>query len=260
MNIFRFELKKQITSFLIWTVAIVAVMWGLMVGAYPVFQESVADIMKIMEGFPPQFAAAFGMDVKSIFNFGGYYSFCFGYISLMGAIMATSIGVSTFAREKRAKCSDFLLTRPISRGSIFAEKLLSGLSVLIAANVVYILAVIIAVANNGTDMLLASLSLLFTQLVFFAMGIFYATFVKKVRSVSSIATAFGFGAFILSALVNILEEESLRFVAPLKYFDPIKVFTDGGYELKYAVTGVAVVLLSIVLSYLRFVKSDTKSI
>jgi ABC-2 type transport system permease protein len=260
MSIFKFEIKKQLTSFVVWTVVIAAVLWAFMVGVYPLFKDSVADVTKVFESFPPQFAAAFGVDVMSMFDFGGYYSFCFGYISLMGAIMAASIGISSFAREKRAKCTDFLLTRPVSREKIFSQKLLAGLSLLIASNVPYLVIAIVIGEKNNTNMVLAGLSLLFTELVFFAMGIIYATFAKKIRSVSSAANAFGFGAFILSAIGNLTEEESLRFIAPLRYFDPFKVFTSGGYEMKYAVTGAAVVVVCILLAYLYFVKTDTRSI
>ena len=260
MKILNFEIKKQLFTATVWAVAMVATLILLITGVYPIFMESVDSVLTMLKGFPPEFSAAFGMNLEKMFSFGGFYAFCFTYISLMGAIMAASLAIASFSRETRSKCSEFLLTKPVSRESIFAQKLLSGLGLLVATNAVYIIIAVLIGRDNDTDMFLASLSLFLTQLVFFAIGIFYATFAKKVRSVSGMATVFGFVAFILSALVNILEEEVLRFVTPLKYFDPIAVFADGRYEIKYAVTGIVVALICVILSYLRFVKSDTKSV
>ena len=260
MKILKFEIKKQISSAVIWAMIIVGVFTGLMIALYPVYYESKDEVLKIIEGFPPQFAAAFGLQLDSIFSFSGFYSFGFSYISLIGGIMASSISIASFSRESRNKCSEFLLTKPISRKSIFVQKLLSGLCLLIATNVIYMIVAMYIGSSNDTDMFLAALSLFLTQLVFFTFGIAYATFAKKVRSVSGMATVFGFVAFILSALVNMLEEESLRFVTPLKYFDPTDVFANGEYDIKYAVTGLIIAIVCVTAAYFSFIKGDIKSV
>lgn len=260
MKILKFELKKQFLTVVIWEVIIIGIFASLMLALYPIYLESKADVMKILDGFPPKFAAAFGLQVSDMFSFGGFYSFSFSYIGLIGGIMAAYLAISSFSRENRNKCSDFLLTKPVSRKSIFVQKLLSGLGLLVATNIIFIIVAILIGQKNDTNMFLASLSLFLTQLVFFAIGIVYSSFAKKVRSVSGIATMFGFIAFILSALINILDEKALRFVAPLKYFDPAAVFADGGYEVQYALTGIAIILGCVTLSYFRFVNSDTKSV
>ncbi len=260
MTVFRFEFKEQFKSFFIWTISLVCLLLLFMVAIYPVFRDSIDDMIRVLSGFPPEFAAAFGFDLTSMFNFGGFYSVGFSYISLIGAIMAVSLAVSSFAREKRSKCVDFLLAKPISRQSIFVQKLLSGFCILIAANVLYVSVAIILGTANDTAMLLPALSLFFTQLVFYALGVFFATFAKKIRSVSGVATAFGFGAFVLSALVNIFEEEFIRFIAPLKYFDPTAIFSSGGLEGQFALTGALVFVLCLGLAFTRFIKSDAHAV
>jgi len=260
MNILKYELKSQAVSTVVWTVAIGLVFWGLMVGIYPLFQDSVADTEKIFESFPPQFAAVFGLEIKTIFSFSGYYGFCFGYLGLMGAIMASALGISVFARERRSRCSDFLLTRPLSRTGIFMWKLSACLILLAAVNIVYMILAVTAGEQNDTDMTLAGSSMLFTQLVFFALGTFYGGYAKRIRSAAGAATAIGFGAFIVSALTGLLDEEWMRFISPLKYFDPADALNSGSYEFKYAVTGAAVILICMGAAYRRFVKNDMKAI
>lgn len=263
MSIFLFELKAQIKDTVIWMFSLLAVLFLFMAGMYPVLQGSLDDVLRIIGGFPPEFSAAFGFDITSMFDMGGFYSFAFGYIGLTGAIMAVSFGVSSFSREGRSKCMDFLLTKPVSRERIFISKLLSNLSLLLAVNIVYIIVSCLFLSRQEADMgtvFGASLALLLTQLVFYAIGIFYAVFAKKVRSVSGIATAFGFGAFILSALVNIIGEDSIRYIAPLKYFDPTELFINGRFETPYAVTGGVIAVLGTLLAFVRFCKRDAHAV
>ena len=263
MNIYSFEIKSQLKTFIIWTLSILVVFLLFMSGLFNVFMQSKDAISKVYSGLPPTFAAAFGIVISKLFSYGGFFQFIFSYIALIGAIMASSVSVAAFSREKRSKCVDFLLAKPVSRGRIFIAKLLSNLSLVLVTNILFVIVSMIVYSGNGQDpartgrLILASCSLFLTQLVFISIGIIYATFAKKVRSVSGIATALGFGGFILSALVSILNEEAVRFVAPLMYFQPYPVFSTGRFETKYAVTAVVVIIVCTGLSYLKFCKTDT---
>lgn len=266
MSIYVFELKAQLKSFIIWTLSILIVYILFMSGMFKLLLGSRDAIEKAIAGFPPAFAAAFGIQIEKFFTYGGFYGFIFSYIALFGAIMAVSMSVSVFSREKRSKCVDFLLSKPVSRAHIFLSKLFATLTGLLAVNLLFVLVSVITYNNSstqGTDMgrlVWASCALLFSQLVFMCIGIAYAVFAKKVRSVSGAATAFGFGSFILSALYGMLEKESIRFIAPLKYFETQSVFDTGGFEVKYVLIAAVVVALCAGLSYIRFAKSDTPAL
>ena len=266
MNIYIFELKAQLKNFLIWTGVIFLFYITFMTGVYPIFRESADQMLEVVNNFPPEFIAAFGLDLINIFSYAGFYSFTFGYLSLIGAIMASGLSIASFAREKRSKCSDFLLTKPVKRGSVFLAKLLSNLTVLIVSNILFVTLAIALYFGSGQDkagldkFVLACAALFFTQMVFLSAGILYATAAKKVRSVSGAATAFGFTGFILSALYGILEKEELRYVAPLKYFDPAAVFSDGGYELKYVLTAALVIVVCVTASLMKFTRGDTHAV
>lgn len=266
MNIYLFELKSQIKSFIIWTTGLVLFFLAFIGGIYPTFRSSADDIMKMLEGFPKVFTAIFGLEVSTMLSFSGFYSFTFVYIALLGAIMAVSVSVVTFAREKRSKCIDFILTKPIKREKIFISKLLSNITILLATNLFFVILSTVMFTASGQSktklgaFILASASLLFTQLVFSALGIFFAVFAKKVRSVSGIATAFGFGAFILTALSNIIEKEAMHFIAPLKYFDPYALLINGSFEIRYVIFAALLTLTCIVLAFIKFCKSDTRAV
>lgn len=262
MNVYLFELKALLKSAVIWTVVLLCVLLVFMVGIYPMFAENTDDILRMLSGFPPQFTAAFGLDLFSMFSFGGFFGFSFGYIGLVGAIMAAAISLALFSREKRAKCTDFLLTKPVSRPRIAAAKFAAGATALLAANALYIVCCLLILHGGGIerkDALFASLSMLLTQAVFFSMGALYAIVSRKVRSVSGVAVSFGFSGFILSALVSILKEDAVRFAAPLKYFDPTDIFRLGGFDAPYAWTGAAVIVVCLLFSFLLFCQKDTQA-
>ncbi len=266
LNIYSMEMKSQIKSFLIWTVSILAIYVIFMTGMYDVFMSSKDVLEGMLEGFPPALADAFGVHFDKMFSNGGFFTFTFIYISLCGAIMSTSISVSVFSREKRSKCVDFLLAKPVSRARIFMMKLLGVATLLVAVNILFIAATLImfsariSEAAELSTLVWAACALFFMQLVFMSFGIVYSTFAKKVRSVSSIATSFGFGGFILSALHNLLEKEALRFIAPLNYFNTEAVFSTGGYEVKYVLTAAVVFLACIGLAFYKFRRSDTPAV
>jgi ABC-2 type transport system permease protein len=266
LNIFLFETKALFKSFLIWAVSLLAIFLLFVVAFYGPFMESKEAVQKALTSLPPAFALIFGVSINSIFTFGGFFQFIYTYLGLIGAIMAASLSVSAFSREKRSKCIDFLFVKPVMRSRIFVYKLISCLMLIVITNLLFVASSVIAYSVNGQNpsgmgrLVLASLSLLFMQLTFLSMGILYATFARKVRSVSGVATAFGFAGFILMALYSLIKEDVIRYISPLTYFNPGTVFLTGSFEAKYVVTGAVLSIACVVLAYVKYVKSDTQTI
>ena len=266
MNVFRFELRRAWAGATVWTLVILGLLGGLIIGALPAFLDSRAGVEAMLASFPPAFAAAFGMQMDNLFSFGGFYSFGFLYYSLFGAIMVAIIGLDLFSREKREKCMDFLLTKPRTRSRLFGEKLLAALTLILCSNALFVaesLALYRAYAPAPLQVgyaLLAAVSLLCTELVMFAVAVFAAVFARRIRSVSGVATAIGFAGFLLSALNSLLEEEMFRYVTPFKSFDVEKAFLSGTFDIPYAVTGAALAVLLVCAAYLRYTKRDVPAL
>ncbi len=263
MSILRFEIRSQIRTAAVWTAASALIISVFMLGVYPVFLESYSEIKNIIAGFPKEFAEVFGLEMDMLFSFEGFYGFGSFYVFVFGAAAAASLAVSVFAREKRAKCIDFIFTKPISRRNIFALKLLSVVAVLAASNIVYVAVSMLIYSFNGRSdgrFFLAACTLFFTQLMFLSAGVLAAVYMKRVRSVSGTAAAIAFGAFLLSALSSILEDVYPDyFYAPLKYFDPIKLFLNGSFGAKYVFCAIAIIASCLAASFFRYTKSDAKS-
>ncbi|NLY09040.1 MAG: ABC transporter permease subunit [Tissierellia bacterium] len=262
MNLISYEIKSSIKSSIIWTVAIIATFTFLMLGAFPTYSNAKQEIVSLLNNYPPQFLLAFGLNIEKLFSFEGFYNFSYGYIGLMGGIMAVALSISTFGREKMYKATDFLLTKPMSRELIFIRKLLACLAIIISVNIVYIVAGIAVRSVSGDvsysigEYILILSGFLFLQLVFLAIGIIIATLSKRIRSVAGTATAVGFTAFILSAISNIFEDKHIEYAAPLKYFEPIYIIDKGIYEPKLIAAAVIVIALCCIISFFIYCRSD----
>ncbi len=262
MRVYRFELRRGLGSAASWTAVLLALLIALMRAVYPVYSASRADVERVLAGFPPEFSAAFGVSLDDMFSYGGFYAFGSLYLTLLGTIMAAALGIAIFAREKRAKCTDFLLTKPMTRGALFRQKLLAALTPLFCANLLYAAATLWLYRTSGGmrvpvgNVLLASGALFLTQVVMLSVAITAAVLFRRVRSVSGLAMAIAFGAFVLSALQNILEEEALRYVTPYRYFDVATAFFDGRFEAQYALTAALVTAALLAVSYLVYCRRD----
>jgi len=265
LNVFLFETKALFKSFLVWTASLLILFILIGTAFFSIFMQSREAVEAALASLPPAFAAAFGIELDTIFSYGGFFQFVFTYLALIGAIMASSLAVAAFSREKRAKCTDFLLTKPASRARLFALKLLACLALIVAANALFLAASALSFTGNGQDpanlptLTLASLALFFMQLVFLSIGALYAVLARRVRSVSGVATALGFAGFIMMALCSITKEEALSYLSPLTYFSPGSVFQNGGYEAKYVLTAIAVALGCMTLACVRYCKSDARA-
>ncbi len=263
MNIIKFEIKRQWLTLSLWTLLFVAVMLALFIGVYPLFRESLKDIMSVISSMPEEFLKAFSVDLNTMVDFSGFYEFSYAYLSLMGAIMAASFGLAIFAREKKVKCTDFLFTKPCSRQSIFISKYSTGLMLIIIFNVLYIAISCfygVKYDNSLNTMLLASSMMFLTQLFFYHTAILVAIYLKKIRSVSNTATLLGFAGFIIVALNNVLEIEGLQYLSPLKYFDPIRFFGGVVSDWSVMIVGCVLLVLFIVIAFIRYVKQDVKAV
>lgn len=262
MNVYLFELRRSLGTFAGWTLTLLASVSIFMQGMYPIYNDSVDDILKMMESFPKEFLAAFGFN-KEMFSFGGFYAFTFTYLTLMGILFVGSLTLGIFAREKRSRCQEFIFAKPMTRGRLFGAKLAAVLTWLAVSNLLLggWVAAVTAMAGEKEvlgNILVATLSILFTQLLFMAFLILYAVAARKVRTITGPSMAFAFGGFILSALEGIIDKEEMRYIAPFKYFDPFHGVLEGGFELPYAMTAVVLFALAMTGSFLMYLRKDIR--
>ncbi|PFA67658.1 ABC transporter permease [Bacillus sp. AFS015802] len=263
MNIFLYELKASRKSTLTWTLVLVALMM-LFMSMFPSISKEIDEFKKLLEGFPEGVRKALGIEVESIGSLNGYYSYIFLYITLCGAIQAMNLGISICSKEIREKTADFLLTKPVTRTRILSSKVLAALTSILITNIVYVISAIV-VANivkveafSLNVFFLISITLLFTQLIMFSIGMLIAVVFSKVKSVISLSLGVVF-AFFLTGMVAATEEAS-RYFTPFKYFDYTYIMNHESYEWSFLVVGIALIAVSLIAGFIIYNKKDIHTV
>lgn len=265
MNIYLHELKSLRKSTIIWTLSIIALA-VIYFSVYTGVAKDAADFKNLLAGYPASIRAMLGISLDNLATILGFYSMIFTFITICGTIQAMNYGLSILSKESRERTADFLLVKPVSRAAIVTSKLLAALTMLLVTNVFYFAgATVIANTVKTSDysnklFLLISLTLLFDQLIFFALGVVISVFFKKLKSVLPISLGVVFGLYILGAILVTNENDPARFIFPFKYFNLPYILNNASYETPYLIAGGVIVAAAIVASYIIYMKKDIHAV
>jgi len=225
-------------------------------------------MLQVMANFPEEFLAFFGMSSELSFtSLMGYYGLTMSFIFIPLGIQASLYGVSILSVEEREYTADFLLTKPISRKSIFMAKYGAAITALIIINIAIWITSIIALLlfNSGMDIdysgtIVLCSSLIFVQLFFFNLALLISVSVKKVTSVIGYAMGLGFGLFILSSFAKMLSIDILKYATPYTHFDPVDILVNKNYNWSYFAVNIVVIVVSFTLAYFLYQKRNIKAL
>lgn len=161
-----------------WLVAtLILAIW--LIAFYPAIRDS-QELQDFIADFPPELLSLFGIDPA-------LYTTGFGYLqaqlySLIAPLMLISlcvgIGASATAKEEQDGTIDLLLSTPISRTRIVAEKF--GAMVVLALAVVGLLIVVLLIANPVVDLKLSINGILGVNLSLLFLGLLFGTIAMAV--------------------------------------------------------------------------------
>ncbi|PET68315.1 ABC transporter permease [Bacillus sp. AFS001701] len=265
MNIFLHELKAYRKSTFIWTASLMAIV-VFFLSLFPAIAKDYVEFSKVLEGYPEGVRKALGLEIESFGNVLGFYSYVFIYISLCGAIQAMILGTSIVSKEVREKTADFLLTKPVTRTKVMTSKIFAGFVSLAITNVFYLVATIMMAQYVKTadysskSIILLTVSLFITQLLFFGIGILISVVFPKIKAVLSISLAIVFGFFVVGMVVATDESNAKRFLSPFKYFEPKYIIAHSKFESNFLFASVGIILVSIIASYMIYKKRDIHAV
>ncbi|MDD7793335.1 ABC transporter permease subunit [Clostridium sp. 'White wine YQ'] len=266
MNIFLHELKTLRKTTAIWIIVLVSLL-ALYLSIYPGMANDAEDFKKLLEGYPASVRAMLGINLDTITSILGFYSMIFSFIVVFGAIQAMNLGVSILSRESRERTADFLLVKPVSRTSIVTAKLLAAFTVIIITNIIF-LAVSFIMANmvktadfDVKTFFLINLTLFFIQVIFLAIGMVSSVFFNKLKNILPLSLGVVFGLYMLGTLIATGKDVDIaRYFSPFKYFDIPYIIKNISYESSYMITGIAIVIVSIIVSYIVYNKKDIHAV
>ncbi len=266
MNVFKQEFKMHLRSAVTWAISI-ALLTLVFMSLFPSFADEAAMINEAMKNFPPQLLAAFGLAGADLSTVLGFFGFLFIFIQICLAIQAASYGFSLVSVEEREWTADFLLSKPVTRTSVLTSKLLAAIAALaitgIATWVVSLAAA--AVFSGGRTYDVGRLVLLMAtvpafQLFFLGVGLLISLLVKKVRSVTPFAMALTFGMYVLVVFSDLLGTSILEKITPFKHFEPSFILQNGTLDWPLASVSYAVIIISIMGSYLLYNRRDIPAV
>src|SRR4030043_2301820 len=98
-NIYAHEFRARLRAVIIWSLAVTAIVFFYF-SFFPVFADQAALMNQMLERFPPQLRAAFGLDAMDLSTVLGFYSFIFLFVQLCLAIRSEERRVGKECRSR----------------------------------------------------------------------------------------------------------------------------------------------------------------
>ena len=259
MTVFFHELKRGKVSLLIWSCAI-AFMLGICVLIYPEMKTQMSDISEMFADMG-SFSDAFGMDKINFGTFIGYFGVeCGNVLGLGGALFASILGISALAKEEKEHTAEFLLTHPVSREKVLAEKLLAVFSQIIILNLVSAIVTVLSVLAVGESvdakvMLLLFLAYFMMQIEISAVTFGISAFLKG----NGLGIGLGIAVlmYFLNIMANLTENAKfLKYITPFGYTEGADIISNSAIEVKYLAAGLVFRVTGLVAAFLKYRKKD----
>lgn len=261
MNIVKRELRVNLKSIIIWSIAMSLLVAVWMV-EYEAFSQTPA-IDDFLASLPQGLLAAMGMQDFSLANLSGYVGSIVLYLYLLLGMQAVLLGSSIVSKEERDKTGEYLFSLPLSREKIMMGKTISALIIIIILNLVTLASMILStIAYDKSENFylfvgLTFLSLFIVQMIFLSLGMFVSSVNKSYKKSSNMAVSLLMLTFLLSSLVNMVERlEFLKYLTPFKYFDSSYIQSNLSLDPVFLILSILITVLGVAGSFVFYPKRD----
>lgn len=259
MTVFFHELKRGRISLLIWSAAI-AFMLAICVIIYPEMKSQMGDISAMFADMG-SFSEAFGMDKINFGSFTGFFGVeCGNVLGLGGAFFAAIIGISALSKEEKEHTAEFLLTHPISRTAVIAQKLFAVFAQITILNIAVAAITAVSIVAIGEDADVKTVFLLFLSYFILQIEIAAITFgISAFIKGNGLGIGLGIAVvfYFLNIIANLTEDaEFLKYLTPFGYTEGSDIISSGKIEIKYLSVGLLFTALGITAAFIKYRKKD----
>lgn len=262
MRILRHELRQGCKALLVWTAAI-AFMLGLCIVIYPEMESQMDEISGMFSNMG-SFSAAFGMDRISFGEFTGFFGVeCGNVLGLGGALFAALLGISSLADEEKNRTAEFLLTHPVSRRKVAAEKFAAVLLQIVLLNAAVVAVTVLSARIAGEALDVKIFSLFF--LAYFILQTEIAAVCFGISAfLSRGGMGIGLGIAVLFYFLNIIanltkDAEFLKYITPFGYTEAADIIADGRIDAGCLAVGLVFTAAGIAAAFLWYGRKDIAS-
>ena len=268
MNMFKFEFKRLLKGAIIW-----ALVCSALVIMFMLFFPSMKDmgmqelVGSKLEALPEAFLEAFNISGATDFsNISDFSAYVLQYIIMAGGIYAAILGVSALVKEESEGTIEFLYSKPVTRNNIVTAKLLAS------SVIFYIFLMIVGVVTMGVSAIvkpediemvsmLMDIKTLYIGMaligyIFMAVGFLISIFVKSSKQATPVALGVFFASYVLGIFSKLQDRLSgFIYFSPFDYAPPAEIIKSG-FEMKFIVIGLLIIIVSIGGTYFVYNKKD----
>lgn len=260
--VFKRELKRNMKGLIIWG-AILSGLILMMLSIYPQFAADQQAMNDMLEAYPEQLKKAFGMDSLNMGTLIGFYGIeVYMFTTLLGSVYAALLASGILVKEESEKTIEFLLSKPITRIQIVAQKLGGVLTNLVLLNALMVAVSLIGFSFADEAIPVKSFTLLavgtfLLHLTMAAIAFLLSAFMRKNRSIVAISLGVVFLSYALQIVSGVSETMAgLRHFSFFHYIDAAEVVGQEAIEGVYILVMALVIVSSIAASFLYYNKKD----
>jgi ABC-2 type transport system permease protein len=248
MNIFIREFKANLKSLIIWAILLVLIVYG----ASFEFEAFVgnASFMEVMESFSAIFTAL-GIPFSNLSEPEGFVSLMSIYFYIPLSIYAAMLGSSIISKEERDKTAEYLFTLPVTRHQVLTSKVIVVFINNIILNLILVAGTILVYLRFSPSeaffnfMIYLSIGLIFTQIVFLAIGMFLAAVLKQYKKSSGVTVGIVMGSYLLFVLIGLSDKiDFLKYFTPFKYFE-VADMQNGNIRIEFVIISAAIAIAGV---------------
>ena len=243
MTMVKQELRRGRTQLVIWTASVGALL-AVCVLLFPEMKGEMAQVSDIFASMG-SFTKAFGMDRLDFGTLIGFYGVeCGNVLGLGGAFFASLLGIAALSSAESGHTAEVLLTHPVTRARVLAEKLVVVLlQVLIFNAVIALIAVgsicLIGEPLPGKELLLLNTAYLVMQLELALICFGLSAFLR--RGALGVGLGLATVAYFLNLVANIADSASwLKYVTPFGYTESADIVSAGRLDAGMLALGLCV--------------------
>lgn len=268
MNVFKFEFKRLFKGGMIWSITCAALI-ALFMFMFPSMKDmGMSELVgSKMEAMPESILKAFNISGMTDFsNISDFSAYVLQYIVMAGAVYAAILGVSSLSKEESEGTIEFLYAKPVTRSKIVTSKLCAS------AFIYFIFVMITGVAAMITSLMVMPdgvntldklmdiktifIGMAFVGYIFMAIGFLISVFIKSSKQSPAVGIAVFFTTYLIGIFSKLKDSlNNLIFLSPFDYANCSDIVKNG-FETKYIITGICIIIVSIICTYVVYNRKD----
>ncbi len=262
MTLIRHELRQNKISLLIWTLALASFLMICIV-IFPEIKPMMAQTNDLYASMG-ELGNAYNMESLDLGILKDYYAVeSSSILGLGGALFAALAGIAVLAREEKNGTAEFLLTHPITRTQVAAQKLISVVIRIVVLNLAVFLLCVGATAVTGEpipwrEMFLIHLTCFLMQLEIAC--ICFGLSACMSRGSIGVGLGLAIGLYFINLIANLTDSLAfLKYITPFSYAEGTQlILPNATINTGYLLVGIGLTVAGVILGFWKYARKDIR--